>query len=136
MPITTTRHALALATLAAAFIAAPLAVQAQTAKPAAKPNADAAYKAEVARCNSGQSQQDKATCLREAGAARDEARKGNLTTSGSADLAANATDRCKSQPAADQADCIKRITGAGNTSTQGSVGAGGVIRETVTPVKP
>lgn len=122
---------LAINTLALAattlMLAAPLA-QAQT--------DDQKYQAEVARCHSGQSQQDHATCLREAGAARDEARKGNLASPAPAAADANATDRCKAQPAADQAECIQRITGSGNTTTQGSVAAGGVIRETVTPVPP
>lgn len=99
-------------------------------------SAEQKYQSEVARCNSGQSQQDRTTCLREAGAARDEARKGNLATPAPAAADSNATDRCKAQPAADQAACIQRITGAGNTTTQGSVAGGGVIRETVTPVKP
>lgn len=97
------------------------------------------YNQETARCNSGQSSQDRATCLREAGAALDESKRGGLNTSG-ANLSQNATDRCNAQPAADRADCIKRIMGAGSTaggttSTSGSVEGGGVIRETVTPVK-
>lgn len=94
------------------------------------------YQAEVARCNTGQTQQDRATCMREAGAARDEAGKGNLATPQSTEMVRNATERCKAQPAADQAACLQRIEGTGVTTTQGSVEGGGVIRETVTPVKP
>jgi hypothetical protein len=48
-------------------------------------------------------------------------------------LEANATARCEAQPAADRAACVQRILGAG--STQGSVGGGGLIRQTETPVK-
>ncbi len=121
------RAALSLTLAAAALLAAPSAF-AQT--------AEQRYQAEVARCNAGQTQQDRATCLREAGAARDEARKGNLATPQPTDMASNATDRCKAQPAADQAACMQRIEGTGVTTTQGSVEGGGVIRETVTPVKP
>lgn len=102
----------------------------------AKTEVDQRYRAEVAVCNSGKSQQDRATCLREAGAARAEARKGNLKTPAGADVSSNATERCKAQPAADQPACVQRITGAGKTTTEGSVKGGGVIRETVTPVKP
>ncbi len=98
--------------------------------------AEQRYQAEVARCNGGQTSQDKATCLREAGAARAEAGKGNLNTPAAGQAAQNATDRCKAQPAADQQACLQRISGAGTTTTQGSVEGGGVIRETVTPVKP
>lgn len=79
-------------------------------------------------------QQDRAACLREAGAAQQEARRNGLTTPMAPDQ--NALDRCNLQPQADRADCIARITGAGagRTTTEGSVMGGGVIRETVTPV--
>jgi hypothetical protein len=92
------------------------------------------YNQERARCMSGQSHQDRATCLKEAGAALQEAKRGGLATTKSG-LAANATARCDAQPAADRADCIARVQGAGSTS--GSVEAGGVIRqtETVIPAK-
>ena len=124
--------------LAAGSLAAPLA-QATTHNKASKSTSSAIeqhYQREVARCKSGQTQQDRATCMREAGAARDEARKGNLTDPGSSAVARNATARCNAQPVADRDDCMKRVTGAGDTTTQGSVMDGGVIRETVTPVKP
>lgn len=91
------------------------------------------YKQERAHCMSGQSHQDRATCLREAGAALQEARRNRLETGGSAAFEANATARCNAQPATDRAACVQRITGAG--STQGSVEGGGLIREAVTPVK-
>ena len=89
------------------------------------------YNQERARCLSGASHQDRATCLREAGAALQEAQRGGLNTPN--DLAANATARCNAQPAAGREACIQRVMGAG--STQGSVEAGGVIRQTETPVK-
>ena len=84
------------------------------------------YQQERARCTSGQSQQDRATCLHEADAAYQEARRGTLATATGTDLAANATRRCEVPPAADRAACVQRITGAG--TTQGSSEAGGVIR--------
>lgn len=91
------------------------------------------YQQERAHCLSGQSNQDRATCLREAAAARQEARRNRLDTGSSASLEANATARCQAQPAADRAACVARVTGVG--STQGSVEAGGLIRQTETPVK-
>lgn len=89
------------------------------------------YNQERAHCLSGQSSQDRATCLKEAGAALQEARRNRLESG--AGFAANATARCNAQPAADREACVQRIMGAG--STQGSVEAGGLIRQTETPVK-
>ncbi|MGF6526521.1 hypothetical protein [Variovorax sp. PvP013] len=79
-------------------------------------------------------QQDRAACLREAGAARQEAQRGGLSNAGPGVENQNALSRCKLQPPADRADCEARVKGTGQTSTEGSVMGGGVIRETVTPV--
>lgn len=88
--------------------------------------AEARYHQERARCLSGQSGQDRATCLREAGAALSEARHGRLGN-GSASYAENALNRCKAQAPADQPACRARMDGAGVTS--GSVAGGGILRE-------
>ena len=88
------------------------------------------YQQERARCMSGQSQQDKATCLKEAHAAYQESRRGGLASQGDAQLSTNATERCSAQPAADRAACVDRITGAG--SSEGSVKGGGLMRQTET----
>jgi type II secretory pathway pseudopilin PulG len=93
----------------------------------------AAYNQERARCMRGDSGQDRATCLKEAGAAYDEARRGRLANKPGADLAGNATRRCEAQPAADRDACVQRILGAGKA--EGSVQGGGLIRETETKVK-
>ena len=89
--------------------------------------AKAKYERERAVCLSGQSHQDRETCLREAGAVYDEARRGGLT---SGDLKANARQRCEGLPDAERKDCLLRAEGVG--STEGSVKGGGVIKETVT----
>nr|WP_217345204.1 hypothetical protein [Noviherbaspirillum sp. L7-7A]MBV0879436.1 hypothetical protein [Noviherbaspirillum sp. L7-7A] len=81
-------------------------------------------------CMSGNSQQDRATCMREAGAAKQESQRGKLRDSG--DYQTNASKRCDSLPAAEKADCERRANGEGSVS--GSVGSGGVVRELVTPV--
>src|SRR5690606_848367 len=88
--------------------------------------------AERARCDGVQ--QDTAACEREAGAARQEAQRGGLAAPGADTYGRNALERCRSQPAADRADCEARVRGGGSSSTEGSVMGGGVIRETVTPV--
>lgn len=88
------------------------------------------YRQERARCLRGESGQDRATCLKEAGAAYEEARRGRLGQAPAADLARNATQRCEAQPPADRAACVQRILGAG--AAEGSVEGGGLIRRSET----
>lgn len=87
---------------------------------------DARYRSERAVCMSGQSNQDRATCLKEASAARAEARRNRLDT-GTAQLQQNARARCAALPADDRSDCEKRMSGDGAVS--GSVNDGGLLRE-------
>jgi len=96
----------------------------------AAPAGGNAYQQERAACMDGSSQQDRATCLREAAAARGEAKRGHLTESTSYEE--NATARCNVLPPSDRQDCIKRIHGQGTVS--GSVESGGIYRETTTTV--
>jgi hypothetical protein len=81
-------------------------------------------------CVDGQTNQDRATCLREAGAAKQESQSGKLSDSG--DYRSNASKRCETLPADQKSDCERRAMGEGSVS--GSVGSGGVVRELVTPV--
>ena len=103
-------------------------------------DAAARYQQERAVCLSGQSSQDRATCLREASAAFAEAKRGALDD-GSAAYERNARERCNKLAEADRNACIARMQGQGTTS--GSVAAGGIYRELVTretvvpsPAKP
>jgi len=89
--------------------------------------ADKEYKTARAACNAGQSHQDRATCLQEAGAALKEARRGGLTSAASADYEKNRLLRCQNQPAESRDLCIRRMNGEGTTT--GSVNGGGVLRE-------
>ena len=84
------------------------------------------YQVERANCYNGRSNQDGATCLKEANAALDEDRKGKLATTG-VPYQKNAALRCQALPAADKADCEKRMRGEGSVS--GSVESGGILRE-------
>lgn len=93
-------------------------------------DANARYQSERALCNSGQSNQDRATCLREAGAALAESRGGRLNDDQNA-YQKNAQIRCNALPADERDACQRRIAGEGTTS--GSIGTGGVMRELVTP---
>jgi hypothetical protein len=89
-----------------------------------------AYQQERAACTGGGSHQDRATCLREAAAARGEAKRGHLTESSSYDE--NALARCNALPPSDRQDCAKRVHGQGVVS--GSVEGGGIYRESTTTV--
>jgi hypothetical protein len=93
---------------------------------------DAQYQREKAVCTSGQSNQDKATCLREAGAAYQQAKQGRLNDGQQTQYSSNAVNRCKALPASDQADCQRRIENP--TDVEGSAPSGGILRKDVTIV--
>lgn len=88
----------------------------------------ARYEQERAICLSGQSNQDRTTCLKEAGAAREEARRGQLD-SGDRRLRSNAKERCAALTGDDAVACEARMDGLGKVS--GSVDGGGVVREII-----
>jgi hypothetical protein len=94
-------------------------------------NSKAVYERDRAACMSGASGQDRETCLKEAGAALQESRRGNLED-GQAQFKQNRVLRCDNQPPQDRPDCLRRMNGEGTTS--GTVEGGGVLRELVTPV--
>lgn len=97
--------------------------------------AEARYAREKQRCESGRSNQDMATCMKEAGAALEEARRHALDTGDSAATRrANVLARCQPLPEAERRECEARMVAG---STEGSVGSGGVLRElTVIEVSP
>ena len=125
---------LAVLTVAAALAGAFAGETAFAAEPVVTSDAKANYLREKTNCETGNTSQDKATCLKEAGAALDEKRKGKLDNSGTPMV--NATDRCNAVPAKDKADCLSRVLGPvgpnQRVTTSGSVEGGGVIRETTT----
>jgi hypothetical protein len=98
---------------------------------------EATYQSDRTICLTGQSNQSEATCLKEAGAARDAALHQQLDE-GNASFEANALRRCAALPPDDKRDCESRIDGEGLVS--GSVRDGGLLRETKTitiePVAP
>jgi len=103
-----------------------LAASAWTVHAADNSSIEARYKQDVANCNAGRTNQAKQVCLQEAGAARVEARRNNLTTNGG-NYDANAVQRCQRLPATDRAACEAQMAGQGKT--YGSVQGGGVLRE-------
>lgn len=92
------------------------------------------YKLDRAACMRGATNQERATCLKEAGAVLREARRGGMGKSTDSQLANNRIARCDAQPAADREDCLRRMGGEGSTS--GSAQQGGIARELTRPVAP
>jgi hypothetical protein len=94
-------------------------------------DASGSYRQEVAACQSGKTQQDRATCLKEARNARGDKSRGALNNAGGK-FEANATARCNVLSGDDKAACEARVLG--NADTSGSVAGGGVLRRTETVV--
>jgi hypothetical protein len=122
------RRAAWLLVAAAALAAVPFAALAEQGGSAA---ARARYQQERARCLSGQSGEELSTCLREAGAALQAARTGQLDDSG-ARYRRNALERCKPLPPQDAQDCRDRVLGGDGVSVSGSVKGGGLLRQKTT----
>ena len=108
------------------------ATQAIAAGANASAEALARYRAEMAVCASGQSNQDRPTCQTEARNALAEARRGGLSVGSDASYSMNANQRCAAHTGIDRTACEARMRGEGRFS--GSVGAGGILRESVTVV--
>lgn len=92
--------------------------------------AQARYKQERAACMNGTSNQDRATCLKEAGAALGEAKRGALGQSSDKSLASNSMMRCEGLPAKDREDCAMRMK---HGTMSGSAQQGGILREIERP---
>ena len=108
---------------------------AMAAAPSAATEAQARYREDIKVCDSGQSNQDRATCRREAASALAEAKRGALNDT-SGQYQQNALQRCNvHKDEAERRACEARMTGQG--TTEGSAAAGGVLYQsvTVTPAK-
>lgn len=117
-------------------VVALLAVTAATAQVATGTtgiDASGSYQQEVNACLTGKTQQDQATCLREARNAQADKKRGVLDNS-NAQFDANAKARCDALAGEEKAACEARLMGYG--STTGSVAGGGVLREVETVVLP
>lgn len=88
-------------------------------------------RSEMAACTGGKSQEDKAVCIKEVRNAQAAKRAGKLNNYG--DFSANALMRCDVFKTDDDKDaCKARVMNDANA--QGSVAAGGVLREAETVV--
>ena len=117
----------------AAALLAVTAATAQVATGTTGIDASGSYQSEMNACMTGQTQQDRDTCLREARNAQADKRRGVLDNAG-AQFDANAKARCEVLKGEDKAACEARVMGYGNTT--GSVAGGGLLREVETVVMP
>lgn len=91
------------------------------------------YRSEVQACMSGQTQQDQATCMKEARNAAADKRRGLVDGVNHQQVAGNAMSRCSVHTLADdRAACEARVMGMG--SSDGSVAGGGMIHELETTI--
>jgi len=88
------------------------------------------YQQERARC-AAQATEDRAACIREAGAALQASRRGQLDDNQTS-YEQNRLARCSYLRGDDRQDCERRMRGEGTVS--GSVEGGGIYRELVTRV--
>lgn len=125
-----------LISFSAAALLAVGAAAAQVALPGANGiDHSGSYQHEVQSCMSGRTQQDQATCLREARNAHADKQRGVLEAREDSNLRANALARCDVFTSGeDKAACQARVMGMGETD--GSVAGGGVLREAETVVLP
>jgi hypothetical protein len=91
------------------------------------------YQHEIQSCQSGMTQQDPVTCMKEARNAQADRKRGVLDNANS-QFEANSLARCEAQSGEDKAACQARMMGYGTAS--GSVAAGGLLREVETVVLP
>ncbi|RYE43267.1 MAG: hypothetical protein EOP24_29090 [Hyphomicrobiales bacterium] len=111
------------------FLAAMSGVHAAPPQPQGK---SSNYSQERAVCDSITSPESKAACIREAGAAQQASRSGQLSSRDSSSYEQNAIQRCSSfRDPNEQADCVSRVK---TDTPSGSVSGGGVLRETETTV--
>ncbi|HLX80780.1 MAG TPA: hypothetical protein VKS43_09360 [Burkholderiales bacterium] len=104
---------------------------ASAAEPSRAANAQRTYQNDRADCMSGREGPDKTACLREAGAALNEAKSGKLADPDT-DFARNRVARCAYLTGPDKDYCLRRMNGEGTIT--GSVESGGILRELVVAV--
>ena len=102
------------------------------ASPSATTQAQERYRQDIAKCNSGQSNQSVADCRREASNALAEAKRGAIHNDPS-QYQRNALQRCAVHLGDDRVACEARIIGQGDITIGAE--AGGLLRKSIT-VKP
>ena len=111
-----------------AIVAMLATIFAQAAEPVRPADAQKRFLDERAYCQNASAAEDKTACLREAGAALQEARSGKLADANT-NYESNRIARCAYLKGSDKEYCVRRMSGEGTTS--GSVEGGGILRELV-----
>jgi hypothetical protein len=114
-----------------AAVCSTFSVGANSATAPAQAPAEARYQQDRANCLAGKTAESQTTCLKEAAAALQAARKHDLRTPTPAEVAANERRRCEALSGDDKKDCLKRADNI-DTTVSGSVAGGGDLKETVT----
>ncbi|MBF23631.1 hypothetical protein [Neopusillimonas maritima] len=91
------------------------------------------YQQELRQCEQLSPTVDMQACKREAGAALQASRRGNLQNHNGMNYDQNRTERCAALPAGQRDECMMQMSGQ-NTRTMGSVEEGGILRETTITV--
>lgn len=91
-----------------------------------------AYEEQRQRCLSGQTGQQQASCLQEAGAVRQQGLAAQSTLP-AAQLEENSLQRCDALADGERQSCIARMQGNGHVD--GSVAGGGILRELREPAQ-
>jgi curli biogenesis system outer membrane secretion channel CsgG len=91
------------------------------------------YQEDLKKCEQDKGVVDVQACKREAGAALQAAKQDKLGNGGATNYQDNQRSRCMALPAKDRDDCLMQMSGQ-NTTVQGSVKSGGVLRETTITV--
>jgi hypothetical protein len=105
--------------LTVAAVCATFSVGANSANAPAPTPAEARYQQDRANCLAGKTAENQATCLKEAAAALQAARRNNLRTPTPTEIAANERKRCEALSGDDKKDCLKRADGI-DTTVSGS----------------
>lgn len=93
-----------------------------------RPGGTGARLTDLAACDD-RAPQDRDNCRREAAAAREDARRGQLGNGSAQQYEANALARCERLPAEERRACVARMQGQG--TARGSAAEGGIYRELV-----
>lgn len=124
-PVTRLALALACACTAFSYVGAVHAADRSTAT-----EAQAQYKRDLAACDSNRATEERGTCRTEAGRAYAQAKAGDFNNT--VDYRQNARTRCEALKGGDRQACESRMSGGG--SVEGSVGGGGILRESTRTV--